>query len=319
MEEKESIEISVFMDESHDYCTSCNYKFQDIDDELCTIGYDENHKLQNCCKSCKQQVKDVVYEKSFYERHYVAPSHNATLWRYMDFSKYVSLLSTSSLYFARSDAFEDLLEGAQGIKANKPAWDVFYKNYFVNAILNPPDGGKVDLAEDELNRQVDKLLKQLEHIGLFSRERQYVSCWHENENESEAMWRLYSNYMENAIAIKTTYIDLSSSFEIEDRKNIQIGRVRYIDFKRSFSGINKAIWTKNVSFEHEREVRAVYFDFENNDQGKIFKCDLNVLIKSVHVSPKSPRWLRDLINDVNKKFNLHVEASGSELNHQPFY
>ncbi|MGG0236594.1 hypothetical protein [Bacillus tropicus] len=35
----------------------------------------------------------------------------AKLWRYMDFTKLVSLLSTSTLYFPSSDQFKDVYEG----------------------------------------------------------------------------------------------------------------------------------------------------------------------------------------------------------------
>lgn len=33
------------------------------------------------------------------------------LWRYMDFSKFMSLITTSQLYFSRSDKFPDIYEG----------------------------------------------------------------------------------------------------------------------------------------------------------------------------------------------------------------
>ena len=35
------------------------------------------------------------------------PADNQILWRYMDFTKFVSLLDREELYFARSDYFED--------------------------------------------------------------------------------------------------------------------------------------------------------------------------------------------------------------------
>ncbi|MGF9958045.1 hypothetical protein QRE62_01345 (plasmid) [Bacillus mycoides] len=37
--------------------------------------------------------------------------NNAKLWRFMDFTKLVSILSTNSLYFRRSDKFKDVFEG----------------------------------------------------------------------------------------------------------------------------------------------------------------------------------------------------------------
>ena len=36
---------------------------------------------------------------------------DAVLWRYMDFTKFVSLLEKSSLFFARADKLEDPFEG----------------------------------------------------------------------------------------------------------------------------------------------------------------------------------------------------------------
>jgi hypothetical protein len=35
------------------------------------------------------------------------PDDNQKIWRFMDFSKYVDLLTTSELHFARADSFED--------------------------------------------------------------------------------------------------------------------------------------------------------------------------------------------------------------------
>ena len=39
------------------------------------------------------------------------PSSDAILWRYMDFTKYVSLLEKRALFFARADKLEDPFEG----------------------------------------------------------------------------------------------------------------------------------------------------------------------------------------------------------------
>ena len=40
-----------------------------------------------------------------YQEHpsFNPPSDNATLWRYMDFTKFVSLLDKSALFFVRAD------------------------------------------------------------------------------------------------------------------------------------------------------------------------------------------------------------------------
>ena len=40
------------------------------------------------------------------------PPDDAVLWRYMDFTKFVSFLDKSSLFFARADKLGDPFEGA---------------------------------------------------------------------------------------------------------------------------------------------------------------------------------------------------------------
>ena len=42
---------------------------------------------------------------------------NLRLWRYMDFTKFVSLIATKKLFFCRSDRFDDPFEGSYS-KAN---------------------------------------------------------------------------------------------------------------------------------------------------------------------------------------------------------
>ena len=40
------------------------------------------------------------------------PQDNAVLWRYMDFTKFVSLLDRRALYFSRADKLGDPFEGS---------------------------------------------------------------------------------------------------------------------------------------------------------------------------------------------------------------
>jgi len=307
--------VNVFIDENYDACTECGHSYRD--DEEHFIGYGENRDLKSSCKACSSNIKEVLLKREFYRRPYKVPRHDAVLWRYMDFSKYVSLLSTSSLYFARSDTFEDHFEGAQGIKSNREQWDRHHLDYLERAITYPPDGGKTALANEEIKSESQRLLKQIQYIGESGRERTYINCWHENEHESEAMWRLYSSYINNAVAIKTTYKRLSSS--LEDRTNIQIGTVEYLDFRKQFSGINSAFWRKRKSFQHEREVRAIYFELHNKDIGISIHCNLSTLIEAVYISPKAPEWFKRVVDDVNIKYGLNITVSKSELNEEPFY
>ncbi len=301
--------------ENHDNCVSCGYEFQDSD--TAHLGYDGENKPLYVCDLCSKQLAETAVRYHFSPHPYEVPNQDSQLWRYMDFTKYVSMLSTSSLYFLRADKFTDHYEGAKGVKSNKEIWDKHYYSFFKKAMKNPPNGVEWDKSDENIEQEAKRLLKELNESGLARKRKVFISCWHENEHESEAMWRLYSSYLENAVAIKTTYDSLYSS--LGKNPSIAIGRVKYIDFNKNFAGINAAFWRKRKSFEHEREVRALIHDYECNDNGKIMSCDLNTLIEEVFLSPSSPEWFLDLMNDVNKKFGVNVKVNQSRLNEEPFY
>lgn len=250
-------------------------------------------------------------------RPYEVPPSEAQLWRYMDFTKYVSLLSSQALYFSRADQFEDAYEGAKGLRRRKEGWDEHYLRFFRHAIRNPPEGYEFDKTDDEVEAEAQRLLRDLESGGESSRSRTFISCWHESSHESAAMWRLYSSFLPNAVAIKTTFDALYKS--LGRNPEIRIGRVRYIDLGSQFAGINDAYWRKRKSFEHEREVRAVLMAHLGGDTGKLVPCDTDVLIKGVYVSPEAPDWFASLVKDVNRKFNVGVDVSDSEFNEEPFF
>jgi hypothetical protein len=103
-----------------------------------------------------------------------------------------------------------------------------------------------------------------------------VSCWHENERESVAMWRLYVSGREG-VAIKTTVGRLARV--LSAGRELKIGRVVYRDinppddagvFATVFDGasnrwgeilnVERPLFRKNRGYEHEREVRAVIYD-----------------------------------------------------------
>ncbi|MDR5887327.1 hypothetical protein [Vreelandella janggokensis] len=301
--------------EHHDHCVSCNYKFKEADTSH--LGYSQNDKPLYVCDHCSAQLKETAVRHYFMPRPYEVPDPSSKLWRYMDFTKYAALLSSGALYFARADCFEDTFEGAKGLRRNKARWDEHYLQFFREAIKNPPEGHECELSKSEIEEQAQKLLRDLESGGELQRKRTFVSCWHESEHESEAMWRLYSSFIDNAVAIRTSYQSLYTA--LGRNPSINIGRIEYIDMKRNYAGVNDAFWRKRKSFEHEREVRAIFSDFECQKTGKLTPCDLNVLIEEVFVSPRAPSWFVALVNDINDKYSIKVKVSPSELVEEPFF
>jgi hypothetical protein len=310
-----TIELRRLAYENHDNCVTCGYQFKTGDTSH--LGYDKNGDVLYTCDKCSGNIIETGIRQYFTPRPYSLPALDSKLWRYMDFTKYVSMLSTNGLYFTRSDCFEDIFEGAKGLKKNKTKWDNYYLEFFRQAIKNPPKGYDCQLSDDEIVQQATKLLSDLETGGQANKKSVFVSCWHENEFESEAMWRLYSSFLPNAIAVKTSYKSLYEGLGRDP--SIQIGHVEYVDLNKNYVGINEAFWRKRLSFQHEREVRALVMDFDCAEQGKVIKCDLTALIEEIFVSPKAPDWFVDLVNDINEKYDLRVKVSSSGLNEHPFF
>ena len=137
----------------------------------------------------------------------------------------------------------------------------------------------------------------------------FINCWHENEYESEAMWKLYTISLEQGIAIKTNYKRLYTS--LGKSPSLVIGRINYIDFDNNFAGVNNSFWFKRKSFEHEREVRVICCDRSSQDDlGKLIPVDLNKLIDKIYVSPTSQVWFKELVEDLLSKYNIKKKING---------
>ena len=130
------------------------------------------------------------------------PDNDQNIWRYMDFSKYVDLLTTSELHFARADKFEDPHDCS--------AMQFLGEPYRQLSSANPQ--GK------ERTRQVN----------TFGRLFVYLNCWHMNDVESAALWRLYSENRYETIAIQSTFGKLDSETRLKwPRDGIRISKVEY--------------------------------------------------------------------------------------------
>ena len=238
-----------------------------------------------------------------------APPIDAVLWRYMGFTKFVSLLARSALFFARADKLGDPFEGALS-PVNVALRPLLYKDA---------------LSEDKRN-QIGDFMKDLRRFML-------VNCWHENENESDAMWKLYSN-IEDGIAIKTDFLSLSGS--LRGSRGVYIGRINYVDYDTTFIPEGDAFrpfMHKRKGFEHEREVRAVILELSPSgsegfiigrqpsvyEVGTYHEVDTSVLIKEVVVPPYAEDWFTELVQATAETFQLGAPVRKSSLAVQPVW
>ena len=230
------------------------------------------------------------------------PPEDAVLWRYMDFTKFLSLLSTRARYFARADTLGDPFEGSLSR---------------LNQEVRPYVLQRQGMNLDKIPNALENITAGLRQAPRFS----LVNCWHENPYESEAMWKIYARE-KDGIAVKTTFKRLSESFICDD--NIYIGRVSYVDYENTYIGegdLFTPVLHKRKSFEHEREVRAIAGNFSPPGEpiGSYYEVDLETLIAEIIVAPQAPTWFSDLAISVVNKYQLQASITTSSLAVNPIW
>ena len=240
---------------------------------------------------------------------------NVKIWRYLEFTKFVSLLNTQALFFSRADKLPDPFEGSYP-RTN------------------------IELRPDYLSHiPKDKAVKLLTMFSTLSKEMRtftFISCWHISNHESAAMWELYT-HSAGGIAIQATFKRLRECFDTSPEDNVYISEVKYIDYdiERMPEGdILNALSPyvhKRTSFAYEHELRAIIqkeppiinnkFDFSQApfDLGKYVSVDLDILIEKIFVSPSAPEWFTALVHSVVDKYNLGKEVIQSSMSKDPVY
>src|SRR5690554_5603800 len=216
---------------------------------------------------------------------------NTTIFRYMEFTKFMDLLENKKLFFCNSDYFEDGYEGIM------------------------PDGfyNKWTCSQRNSHKKVSAVINEVVKA--------YINCWNVGENESYALWKIYTAY-NSGVAIKSTVGRLKEALCNEE---IEIYKVEYIKTFDDLSEdkeppfyyrvtnstpqlqINKRVKEvyKLDSYSYENEIRAVYID-NSNDKGISFDVDLNILINEIYISPFSSDWFYDLIRKIISRKNYNI-------------
>ena len=206
------------------------------------------------------------------------PPRETVIWHYFSLAKFLCLLNNSTLYFPRSDQFEDKMEGKMSVMDKK--------------------------LYEKIARSVPEMIEKGIN-GCF-----YINCWVMSDEELYLMWNTYSSLNED-IAIKSTVGNLIDSLDVNDKRNIIISKVNYINYEDDdetggFSNILAPHFCKRQYFKQENELRLVYYDYyirpPHNILGINFAVSLNTLIDEIWISPKATKWYHDL---VEKEIMLH--------------
>jgi hypothetical protein len=239
-----------------------------------------------------------------------------SIWRYMDLPKFLWLLDKKALFLSRLDCFEDRFEGSSPLS----------------------------LIERRRAWTTKKLRADSPAVIETARRNTAVNCWHMNEGESVAMWKLYSlnNF---GVAVRSTIgglakslppvggEDLSEAYTTEPKVlPLHIRLVRYINFSQAQdsppSPWELALY-KRTSFSFEQEIRLIaqghpyrgdptdYTIFPS--KGDFVPVELPSLIKAVYVAPNAPPWYSDLIVSAVRRTRLKVEIHQSDLGRDPVF
>ena len=243
-----------------------------------------------------------------------APTDKSQTWRYMNFVSFVSLLQTRQLFFSSPGRLDDPFEGFV-----PPAIAALYTE-------TEPQRQQVG-GSTKLWKAAMAIRDQRERLGA-STARYFVNCWHMNEFESAAMWKLYGR--DTGIAIRSTKARLMQGFDVEG-SNVSIAPVTYFDYNvGDLSGIpipesglpeqfrlmvTPELCFERKSFEHERELRVLTWetDPETNRAGKYVPVDLDALIEKVYVSPLSPDWVAEVVSREMSHYGVVQEVVHSKL------
>lgn len=221
------------------------------------------------------------------------PDSSKKIWRYVDLTKYLDLLITGELHFSNPAVFED-------------PYDTSTSAY---------------LGQDKFSFILTSISE------IFSKWDVYVNCWHLNEEESAALWKLYMK-SDEGIAIQSTVGHLMYCLNKTDKK-LYLGEVKYRDKKDIIESIQSHVSDKETkiqlvthkrkSFQHEQELRIFLFGSENPELKNPYsnnariKININELIENIYVNSKAPSWIVETIRSVSKKYGLKAKIIHSEL------
>jgi Protein of unknown function (DUF2971) len=225
---------------------------------------------------------------------------NVAIWRYMSFTKFVSILAEDhKLFFARPFKFDDAWEGK------------FPPSYSRN----------LEKYARKHHIPVDSKMKNRINLHRYGH---FVSCWHICEEESDPMWRLYSLSGEG-VAIQST-----KGIAKDCLRPYNSGDVIYYnpkaDVKNDSIFGNPDILYKRHHFESEKEYRLWFDDDEfmtkANDgvidentitPGRLVPIsDLERFIQRIVVAPAKSDGFAKLVKSVCRAYKLKWLAAKVE-------
>jgi hypothetical protein len=244
-------------------------------------------------------------------------SEDSKVWRYMDFTKYLAMLQHGGLWFTRPDLLDDPFDS----ELPNSLIDQMKRNW--QKALN-----ERGLIYEKMGLDLERSIEGSRDWHRRMRRRCVVNCWHQNDHESAAMWKLYLK-SDEGLAIVSTPRKLKEAVK-EWPHFVFVGSIEYVDFgayppiKNGFEPYLR----KRKSFQHEHELRAVAvkskeggITFEEfSESGILIPVDLSQLIDEVYVAPTCAPWFEELVRQLTTRFGLRGDlVKPSSLAEKPLW
>ncbi|MCX4150018.1 MULTISPECIES: hypothetical protein [Paraburkholderia] len=260
-------------------------------------------KYKNLIKQQKVQLENYTHP-CFSE-----PSNDhIKIWRYLTLPKFIDLLHSKALFLTRADLLrgDDKSEGTSHTNAGRAAIKALGEIAAINGELPFPNQPGITVA------QMFNMLTQSDRAQEEMLKRYFVNCWHMNEHENFAMWKIYSEPF--GVCIQSTYDSLTNCFNdgeygfYRKTNRVYVGEVSYVDWDNYIIPANNGFWPimhKKREFTYERELRCVVWDFKKS----VVKVgvDLERLVHKVYINPYTPTWFHQVISSICSKYGLGEE------------
>ena len=224
------------------------------------------------------------------------PDATATLWRYLSFAKFCSLLERGALFFSLVGDMADKYEG----------------------FIYPPPTRESGDPRQGAERQAHGLLQRFARSAL-------INCWTKSDYESSLMWNTYAGT--EGVAVRTTYKALRESLSSDTKLPITFGQVNYVDYGRQQLPMFSLapLFHKRIEYYGEGEVRAVLpgppikeWDFPLdpdvvNQRGRYIPVSLDILVKDVVVSPHAAPWFFKIVKSFVRRAGIGAPVSASAI------
>jgi len=164
---------------------------------------------------------------------------------------------------------------------------------------------RLDHLEDQMEGIPVNIHLSDPHKESYLRINKYVNCWHINEHESEAMWKLYGGVPAESVAIKSSIGRVKDAIW-DDPTPVIMGKVHYEDkpdeeLLRSFY---VQVYCKRRIYAHEQELRLCVSGSNENPHSCLFSPPPEI---------KNYRALSKLFVDERRPDHILVKIDLSKL------